>query len=132
VQWVTAGCGVIHAELAHCRRPVQTLQLPVSDGREGPVLVDPDRMAVQASHTAWFPPGDPGLTGIEVRAEADSEVVMCSDLPIGGSVFAYGPFVMNTRAEIVKAIEDSRPVDSARFPQASEEGEVSDVRRTRQ
>ena len=181
VQWVTAGRGVIHAELAYKRAPVQTLQLwlnlprskkmvapayqnlraaeapvvtgPGAEARvfageingvrgnarlthpatmaharyeaggsfvheipgdhngflyvvSGSVLVGPDRMPVEGSHTAWFPPGDPGLTGIEVRATSDAEVVMYSGLPIEEPAFAYGPFVMNNRAEVVQAIED--------------------------
>ncbi|WP_326715630.1 pirin family protein [Streptomyces sp. NBC_01474] len=181
LQWVTAGSGVIHAELAYRRRPVQTLQLWVNlprrkkmsqpryqnlraasaplvegpgsrvrifagdiNGVHGPaelhhpvtvahahyeeggsftheipgdhngflyvvsgsVLVGPDRMPVENGHTAWFPPGEPGLTGIEVHATQVTQLVFYSGLPIREPAFAYGPFVMNDRSGVAKAIED--------------------------
>ncbi|NEC88054.1 pirin family protein [Streptomyces sp. SID12501] len=181
LQWVTAGSGVIHAELAYERKPVQTLQLwlnlpraqkmtppryqnlradsmplvkgpgarvrvfagdvngvhgpaetvhpaTVAHGRyeqgghfvheipgehngflyviTGALLVGPDRMPVEAGHTAWFPPGDPGLTGVEVRATEKAEAIMYTGLPIGEPAIAHGPFVMNDQQGIVQAIKD--------------------------
>ncbi|WP_282784740.1 pirin family protein [Phaeodactylibacter xiamenensis] len=44
--------------------------------------------------------------GIALRAEADSEVLLLSGLPIGEPVAQWGPYVMNTQTEIMEAMRD--------------------------
>jgi redox-sensitive bicupin YhaK (pirin superfamily) len=53
---------------------------------------------------AIFGPGD----GVELTANQPAELLLLSGLPLGEPVARYGPFVMNTREEIVEAIDDFR------------------------
>jgi redox-sensitive bicupin YhaK (pirin superfamily) len=52
-----------------------------------------------------FGPGD-SLTLRAVDGDERLEVLLLGGLPIGEPVVQYGPFVMNTRAEIIEAIDD--------------------------
>jgi quercetin 2,3-dioxygenase len=45
---------------------------------------------------------------VSIEAAADSTILVLSGKPIDEPVFGYGPFVMNTEAEIRKAMEDYR------------------------
>jgi hypothetical protein len=47
-------------------------------------------------------------TGIGISADADSTLLVLGGEPIDEPVVGYGPFVMNTEAEIRRAIEDYR------------------------
>ena len=51
-----------------------------------------------------FGPGDHLVVTADPRAPLD--VLLLGGLPIGAPIAHYGPFVMNTRDEIVQAIED--------------------------
>jgi redox-sensitive bicupin YhaK (pirin superfamily) len=43
---------------------------------------------------------------LEIAATRDSMVLLCHALPLGEPIVAHGPFVMNTKEEIVQAIAD--------------------------
>lgn len=45
-------------------------------------------------------------SALTLHAEQDAKVLLLAGAPIDEPVFGYGPFVMNTRSEIVQAIED--------------------------
>jgi redox-sensitive bicupin YhaK (pirin superfamily) len=49
--------------------------------------------------------GDAG-DSVEIEAASDAVLLYGHAAPIGAPVVAYGPFVMNTREEIMQAIED--------------------------
>ena len=60
---------------------------------------------VSAQHLARFQPGD----AVTLRgAEGDNRLLLLAAEPLGEPVAHYGPFVMNTAAEIEQAIADYR------------------------
>ncbi|MGH9130829.1 MAG: pirin family protein [Acidimicrobiales bacterium] len=60
---------------------------------------------VRAGQLVVFGPGD----WLRIRAADESlEILVLGGRPIGEPVEAYGPFVMNTRAELAQAFEDFR------------------------
>ncbi len=65
--------------------------------------VPPETLAVVATPHSPFP-GDLRLS----TESAPSRLILVTGRPIGEPVAAYGPFVMNTREEIERAIDDYR------------------------
>ena len=56
------------------------------------------RMAVLSNH------GD----GVVLRAQANTRAILIAGQPLGEPIAQYGPFVMNTREELVQAVDDFR------------------------
>ena len=68
---------------------------------QGDLLIE--GRAVGAAEIARFSVEGEGAT---IRAHSDATVLVLTGEPIDEPVFGHGPFVMNTRAEIIAAIED--------------------------
>lgn len=80
-------------------RPGHTLALVVLHGT---VLVNGDTVARAGQLVHMERAGD----GVELQANGEATVLWLSGEPIDEPIVGYGPFVMNSEAEIVKAIED--------------------------
>jgi quercetin 2,3-dioxygenase len=75
----------------------------------GTGTVGPDSRPVETGRLAVFGPGDSlSLRGADRQdsRQKNLEVLLLGGEPIGEHVEHYGPFVMNTRAEIGQAVED--------------------------
>jgi redox-sensitive bicupin YhaK (pirin superfamily) len=51
---------------------------------------------------------EPGADGVRIEASEDARVLLIAGQPLGEPIAQYGPFVMNTEAEIYQAIQDFR------------------------
>lgn len=71
---------------------------------EGEVWIGDEKTRVGKSHMARLSGGD--TVALESRGAA--KVLLLSGLPVNEPIVHYGPFVMNTRAEIEQALTDYR------------------------
>jgi hypothetical protein len=76
---------------------------------EGGVSLGDGAEAAGDKQLAWFDATDAaGKTELVIEAERDSHLVVYSAAPIGAPIAMAGPFVMNTREEVVQAFEEFR------------------------
>lgn len=77
---------------------------------EGEAEIGAGRAHLRAGDVAWFEPGDGGggYDTLRFAARAKSRALLYSSPPIDEPVVAYGPFVMNSEAEIHAAFDDYR------------------------
>jgi quercetin 2,3-dioxygenase len=54
--------------------------------------------------------------GVTIEANSDTKILLLAGEPIDEPVVGYGPFVMNTREEIVRAVEDFNSGKFGRMP----------------
>ena len=75
----------------------------------GEGTVGEDKRPMRSGQLAVFGPGD-WLTVVAASSPSDRtselDVLILGGRPIGEPVYQYGPFVMNTRAEVAQAIDD--------------------------
>jgi len=113
---------LVHASLA----PGALLGLPWSPRFNalayvlaGSGTVGSDRRPIGTGQLAVFGPGDALLLESAERGDsrsANMEVLLLGGEPIGEHVEHYGPFVMNTKAEIGQALEDFEAGRLGRIP----------------
>jgi quercetin 2,3-dioxygenase len=70
----------------------------------GSVLVNGSAIDAEAQWALLSPGGE----SVQLEAKEDSILLVLSGEPIGEPVASYGPFVMNTQAELRQAVEDYR------------------------
>jgi redox-sensitive bicupin YhaK (pirin superfamily) len=111
------GPGVTHTPIALVHATVSAgaqvrLPWPADFNALGYVLsgqgfVGPDRRPVKMGQLAVFGAGD-AITFAADRSgsQQDMDILLLGGQPIREPVAAYGPFVMNTRDELVQAFED--------------------------
>jgi redox-sensitive bicupin YhaK (pirin superfamily) len=98
---------VVHATVS----PGAQLQLPwphefnaLAYVLEGAGTVGPDKHPVRVGQLTVFGKGD--VLTFQAAPNQPLDVLVLGGRPIREPVFAYGPFVMNTKSEIVQALED--------------------------
>jgi redox-sensitive bicupin YhaK (pirin superfamily) len=86
-----------------------TARMPTRDGHtlalvvlHGTVLVNGDAVAREGQLVHLDRDG----SGVEIEANTDASVLWLAGEPIDEPVVGYGPFVMNSQAEIEQAIDD--------------------------
>jgi quercetin 2,3-dioxygenase len=70
----------------------------VEVGGEEPRTVESERMAILTN--------DPTADGVRLHATADARVLLVAGAPLNEPIAQYGPFVMNSTAEIHQAVAD--------------------------
>lgn len=116
---------IIAGELSGTRGPAKTFspvdlwdlrlnagrraELPLPEGHTAQLLLLRGRAAVpggetlEAAELALF---EGAGNGIALEAQEDATALLMSGAPIEESIAGYGPFVMNTREEILQAMQD--------------------------
>jgi quercetin 2,3-dioxygenase len=123
------GPGITHTPIALLHATVQPggrLRLPWQPGfsalvyvMSGRGTIGPERAAIGAGQLAVLGPGD--VIAVEADASQDLrsptlEVLVLGGQPIREPVATYGPFVMNTRAELQQAFDDFNAGRLGRVP----------------
>jgi redox-sensitive bicupin YhaK (pirin superfamily) len=111
-----AGPGVTHTPITYAHltlAPGARVSLPWNPAFSafayvltGHGTVGPEDRPLEAGQLAVFGPGDQVVVTAADRQAEPLDVIVLGGLPIREPIFHHGPFVMNTRDEILQAIDD--------------------------
>jgi redox-sensitive bicupin YhaK (pirin superfamily) len=107
---VVAGESLGVGAVIDTRIPITYLHFRVQPGgtTEQTIPADHNAFAARDGQMALFGPGDTVRLSVSEDAEQPAELLLLAGVPIHEPVARYGPFVMNTQAEIIEAINDFR------------------------
>lgn len=99
---------LVDIHLAILRLPAGArFETPLAPGRSVFLYVVKGEVAVaEAPIPQWTLAAVSDGDGLDITATSDTVVLLGHALPLGEPVFSHGPFVMNTREEIIQAIAD--------------------------
>lgn len=88
----------------------ERVEIPLPEGHHAAVVLRKGDVSINGPHSligeARIAVLSPSGNGVVVEAKEDSTLLVLSGEPILEPVASYGPFVMNTREELVQAVED--------------------------
>src|SRR5579859_4591427 len=90
----------------------ERFELPLPEGHNAAVVLRKGEVALNGTSVlrgeAQIAPLSPDGAGVVLEAKQDSQLLILGGEPIREPVASYGPFVMNTREELLQAVEDYR------------------------
>ena len=111
-----AGPGVTHTPITYAHvtlAPGAQLSVPWNPtfsafayALSGRGTVGAEHRPIESGQLAVFGAGDHLVVAAAEREAEPLDVLLLGGLPIGAPIAHYGPFVMNSRAEIIQAVED--------------------------